>query len=1176
MVMDPVRIEYAGQQIGLGTFMRANDIIEQFNCRSEEAFTWVQEVLIEARNTFETPDITLLPKTPSAKRNRKQIRRGRHSKGESDEEDSDETKNPKKRVRPVRGQKGSTNEDVVDGESFMEDSASARPKRNTRATKPATDLAPRPTRATRAAASKSTKDSPAPPVSNLFTSDSVGGDNSPTEGCAPLGASPPSSNIEGHVNSPLTIATGSPLVNKKSPRIAVSSPRPIPGFSGLNIKQKATLFESFHGNSTYENQDDSTHDKSRLADQSGAATVSTPKCSGAEQKSEDSSNSVQMSIAETPESQLAEPSSGKRNSRKARSSADNSLSRLSGVNRKSISKKRSSVYRHLRKSMERHIAASAAEEVQSTSATEQMNEDVYTGASTVVSEDNSKPTSLSNKRAKPPVSTESDDDFQEDPVPKPTRTRSKMRKPKEPPKLEVFSSCSEGEADEISSDDEIQIQIKPTTKPKPLPRSPRSNVGTPTLPPISSDSVGSSISASGSSSAEDGTTGKIAEPASESSDMGSKQLTSTEPPRKTRSKMRVPKEPPKLPVLSDEEITSGEVVTSSMSVDENTPNTPVAAPRTTRSKIRHKPPVQTLPAPSSDDEIFIPDASTAPPRSTRSKMRHWKKAAESPYTSIRDNSLRETPNVSFSTKRAKPQSSGSDTATPSKLTCMDTNNTSIAQGGTADLSNSSFCYQTTGGARIAVPVNTKSFLHSIKRNPTQPSNLNTVVKSFINRNTPTKVTPKSREEIKRKEIAAKQKEADERIKRKDEEMKRKAEEMKRKRLEKQKQVAARREEYERHEKEQLKSSQRKLEDSRTTTARLLEEKLREEREKQKHRDKKLQEAEIRRKHEETLRIEKQREKDREQREYEEHLARRKAEEEAERSRKLAEQRRMEEDRRLEAERERAREMERLQQIEEARKRQDAEERKIKEERERKEREQRERQERERAAAREKQRQEDMRKLREQELAKIREINEQEKIRTEEERRMKEKQNMSSKHNTSGNSSLKHNTTNNSASKHNTSVSHTKTTLNTTVTMESGSAMLKENSNQPRSIMTNQPRPHNPDSYMMTPPRKPVKKNMYENYDITDLNSEDSTDDEDAPRKKIPGWAEGSSLKVALVSQHYHPPDLDEIFRDCFADLDLNVMFKQRRPRFNKRTSSAIWDSPMMKPSGKPLYAHPNC
>ena len=45
---------------------------------------------------------------------------------------------------------------------------------------------------------------------------------------------------------------------------------------------------------------------------------------------------------------------------------------------------------------------------------------------------------------------------------------------------------------------------------------------------------------------------------------------------------------------------------------------------------------------------------------------------------------------------------------------------------------------------------------------------------------------------------------------------------------------------------------------------------------------------------------------------------------------------------------------------------------------------------------------------------------------------------------------------------------------------------------------------------MTPDKIP-KPSTFENYDITDLNSGDETDDDEAPRKKIPEWALGNII-----------------------------------------------------------------
>lgn len=45
-------------------------------------------------------------------------------------------------------------------------------------------------------------------------------------------------------------------------------------------------------------------------------------------------------------------------------------------------------------------------------------------------------------------------------------------------------------------------------------------------------------------------------------------------------------------------------------------------------------------------------------------------------------------------------------------------------------------------------------------------------------------------------------------------------------------------------------------------------------------------------------------------------------------------------------------------------------------------------------------------------------------------------------------------------------------------------------------------------YELTPVRKYKNNSNSENYNIEDIKSDDSTDDEDKPRKKIPSWATG--------------------------------------------------------------------
>ncbi|XP_036151602.1 inner centromere protein isoform X1 [Myotis myotis] len=98
------------------------------------------------------------------------------------------------------------------------------------------------------------------------------------------------------------------------------------------------------------------------------------------------------------------------------------------------------------------------------------------------------------------------------------------------------------------------------------------------------------------------------------------------------------------------------------------------------------------------------------------------------------------------------------------------------------------------------------------------------------------------------------------------------------------------------------------------------------------------------------------------------------------------------------------------------------------------------------------------------------------------------------------------------------------------------------------------------SYQMTPQghRAPPKINP-DNYGM-DLNSDDSTDDESHPRKPIPSWARGAQLSQAILHQYYHPPNLLELF-GTIRQLDLEDIFRKSKPRYHKRTSSAVWNSP---------------
>ncbi|NWY70319.1 INCE protein, partial [Erithacus rubecula] len=89
-----------------------------------------------------------------------------------------------------------------------------------------------------------------------------------------------------------------------------------------------------------------------------------------------------------------------------------------------------------------------------------------------------------------------------------------------------------------------------------------------------------------------------------------------------------------------------------------------------------------------------------------------------------------------------------------------------------------------------------------------------------------------------------------------------------------------------------------------------------------------------------------------------------------------------------------------------------------------------------------------------------------------------------------------------------------------------------------------------------PESPPVNENSYG----LDLNSDDSTDDESNPRKPVPAWADGAQLQQAIVHQYYHPVDVDALF-GAIPSPRLEHIFYKSKPRYFKRTSSAVWHSP---------------
>ncbi|EMP32031.1 Inner centromere protein, partial [Chelonia mydas] len=100
------------------------------------------------------------------------------------------------------------------------------------------------------------------------------------------------------------------------------------------------------------------------------------------------------------------------------------------------------------------------------------------------------------------------------------------------------------------------------------------------------------------------------------------------------------------------------------------------------------------------------------------------------------------------------------------------------------------------------------------------------------------------------------------------------------------------------------------------------------------------------------------------------------------------------------------------------------------------------------------------------------------------------------------------------------------------------------------------------SYQMTPqgPKGPKPPTINPNNYGMDLNSDDSTDDESQPRKPIPAWANGTQLSQAVIHQYYNPPDVTTLFGAIISPKLENIFYKNK-PRYFKRTSSAVWNSP---------------
>ncbi|XP_052322722.1 inner centromere protein A isoform X4 [Oncorhynchus keta] len=448
----------------------------------------------------------------------------------------------------------------------------------------------------------------------------------------------------------------------------------------------------------------------------------------------------------------------------------------------------------------------------------------------------------------------------------------------------------------------------------------------------------------------------------------------------------------------------------------------------------------------------------------------------------------------------------------------------------------------------SVRPNMRSFLHTVQKNQmlmTTPSSLgrNMVMKSFIKHTTPGRADLKERERLKLEALKKKQEQEDERKKKMEEEKRRKQEEMKKKRDERLRRVVEARVKEEQKEEEKKKKIEQKMLQIDEKHDKLRVERMAEERAKKKVATKRQEELELRRKMEEDVRRKKIQQSEEEEKRQQELQAKRRAEEEQERARKMAEARRALElkkelERELERERQASAERERVEREKAIALQRDVE--KAAREKERRELEKRKREEQQRQAEEERQREAERLAERQREAEKLAERQrEAEKLaeRQREAEKLAERQREAEKLAERQREAAKSHLT--------AEVQVLKTpvgkggVLNVTVDIE-----------------------QSPQSYEITPKggNKPVVLNTNpEDYGM-DQNSDDSTDDESAPRKPIPTWAEGNQLKQSMMKQYFHPADVDSHY-GAIEPPKLDRIFCKSKPRYFKRTSSAVWHSP---------------
>ncbi len=100
-----------------------------------------------------------------------------------------------------------------------------------------------------------------------------------------------------------------------------------------------------------------------------------------------------------------------------------------------------------------------------------------------------------------------------------------------------------------------------------------------------------------------------------------------------------------------------------------------------------------------------------------------------------------------------------------------------------------------------------------------------------------------------------------------------------------------------------------------------------------------------------------------------------------------------------------------------------------------------------------------------------------------------------------------------------------------------------------------------ESYEPTPLQPPRLKNI-DNYDVSDLKTDDDTDDDEEPSKPIPQWAREPYLSEKSQNQCTMMVNFTKLFKaSCNNEIILENIFRTKRKKFNERSSSANWTTP---------------